>query len=42
LMIKEGELNLDFDDDIIGPSCAVHQSEAKHPRIQAALSVTSK
>jgi NAD(P) transhydrogenase subunit alpha len=42
LMIKDGELKLDFDDDIIGPSCAVHQSEAKHPRIQAALSVTSK
>ncbi len=42
LMIKEGELKLDFDDDIIGPSCAVHQREAKHPRIQAALSVTSK
>jgi proton-translocating NAD(P)+ transhydrogenase subunit alpha len=41
LMIKDGELNLDFNDDIIGPSCAVHQSEAKHPRIQAALSVTS-
>jgi NAD(P) transhydrogenase subunit alpha len=41
LMIKDGELNLDFNDDIIGPACAVHQCEAKHPRIQAALSVTS-
>src|SRR5262245_50066325 len=37
LMIKDGALNLDFSDDIIGPSCAVHQSEAKHPRILAAL-----
>jgi NAD(P) transhydrogenase subunit alpha len=37
LMIKDGELNLDFSDDIIGPACAVHQNEAKHPRIQAAL-----
>jgi len=37
LMIKDGSLNLDFSDDIIGPSCAVHQSEAKHPRILAAL-----
>jgi NAD(P) transhydrogenase subunit alpha len=37
LMIKDGELNVDFSDDIIGPSCAVHQNEAKHPRIQAAL-----
>ncbi|MCI0338527.1 MAG: Re/Si-specific NAD(P)(+) transhydrogenase subunit alpha [Acidobacteria bacterium] len=38
LMVSDGELNLDFNDDIIGPSCAVHQSEAKHPRVQAALS----
>jgi proton-translocating NAD(P)+ transhydrogenase subunit alpha len=38
LMIKDGELNIDFNDDIIGPSCAVHQSEAIHPRVQAALS----
>jgi H+-translocating NAD(P) transhydrogenase subunit alpha len=37
LMIKDGSINLDFSDDIIGPSCAVHQSEAKHPRILAAL-----
>ena len=37
LMIKDGELSIDFSDDIIGPSCAVHQNEAKHPRIQAAI-----
>ena len=37
LMIKDGALNLDFGDDIIAGSCAVHQGEAKHPRIQAAL-----
>ncbi len=36
-MIKDGELNLDFANDIIGPSCAVHNGEAKHPRIQEAL-----
>ncbi|HKX31890.1 MAG TPA: Re/Si-specific NAD(P)(+) transhydrogenase subunit alpha [Blastocatellia bacterium] len=41
LMIKDGDLNLDFNDDIIGPSCAVHQREAKHPRIQAALAGTT-
>ena len=40
-MIKEGELSLDFNDDIVGPSCAVHQGEAKHPRIQAALAAKS-
>jgi NAD(P) transhydrogenase subunit alpha len=32
-MIKDGELNLDFANDIVGPSCAVHNGEAKHPRI---------
>lgn len=36
-MIKDGELNLDFANDVVGPSCAVHNGEAKHPRIQEAL-----
>jgi len=36
-MIKDGELNLDFANDVVGPSCAVHNGEAKHPRIQEAF-----
>ncbi|HEX5082688.1 MAG TPA: NAD(P) transhydrogenase subunit alpha [Blastocatellia bacterium] len=32
-MIKDGELNLDFANDVVAPSCAVHNGEAKHPRI---------
>jgi NAD(P) transhydrogenase subunit alpha len=36
-MIKDGELNLDFANDVVGPSCAVHNGEAKHPRILEAL-----
>ena len=40
-MIQDGELSLDFNDDIVGPSCAVHQGEAKHPRLQAALAAKS-
>ncbi len=36
-MIKDGDLNLDFANDIVGPSCAVHNGEAKHPRIQEAF-----
>ncbi|MCG3159875.1 MAG: NAD(P) transhydrogenase subunit alpha part 1 [Acidobacteria bacterium] len=36
-MIKDGELNLDFANDVVGPSCAVHNGEAKHPRIVDAL-----
>jgi NAD(P) transhydrogenase subunit alpha len=36
-MIKDGDLNLDFANDVVGPSCAVHNGEAKHPRIQEAF-----
>lgn len=36
-MIKDGELNVDFANDVVGPSCALHNGEAKHPRIQEAL-----
>ncbi|MBL8171398.1 MAG: Re/Si-specific NAD(P)(+) transhydrogenase subunit alpha [Acidobacteria bacterium] len=36
-MIKDGQLNLDLGNDVVGPSCAVHNGEAKHPRIQEAL-----
>jgi proton-translocating NAD(P)+ transhydrogenase subunit alpha len=36
-MIKDGELNLDFANDVVAPSCAVHNGEAKHPRILEAF-----
>jgi len=36
-MIKDGELNVDLGNDVVGPSCAVHAGEVKEPRIQAAL-----
>jgi NAD(P) transhydrogenase subunit alpha len=36
-MIKEGELNVNLSNDVVGPSCAVHAGEVKEPRIQAAL-----
>ncbi len=36
-MIKDGELNVDLANDVVGPSCAVHAGEIKEPRIQAAL-----
>jgi NAD(P) transhydrogenase subunit alpha len=39
ILIKDGQLNLDFNDDIIGPSCAVHQGQAIEPRLKAALAV---
>lgn len=40
ILIKEGQLNLDFNDDIIGPACAVHQGQAVEPRLKAALSIS--
>src|SRR5262249_12338933 len=36
-MIKEGELIVDLANDVVGPSCAVHNREAKHPRVLEAL-----
>ncbi|MFN0087663.1 MAG: NAD(P) transhydrogenase subunit alpha [Blastocatellia bacterium] len=36
-MINDGQLNVDFANDVVGPSCALHNGEAKHPRIQDAL-----
>ena len=42
LMIKDGALNLDFTDDIVGPTCAIHAGEAVHPRLQGLLSVSSR
>ncbi|MEP7340730.1 MAG: Re/Si-specific NAD(P)(+) transhydrogenase subunit alpha [Acidobacteriota bacterium] len=36
-MIKDGQLNVDMGNDVVGPTCAVHNGEIKEPRIQAAL-----
>lgn len=38
ILVREGQLNLDFNDDIIGPTCAVHAGEIVEPRLRAALS----
>ena len=40
ILIREGQLNLDFNDDIIGPTCAVHAGQAVEPRLKASLSAT--
>jgi proton-translocating NAD(P)+ transhydrogenase subunit alpha len=37
LLIKDGELNLDLNDDVIGPSCVTHQGQWKNERVAAAL-----
>jgi len=37
LLIRDGELNLDMTDDVIGPSCVTHQGMYVNPRVAAAL-----
>jgi NAD(P) transhydrogenase subunit alpha len=37
LLIKDGELNVDMTDDVVGPSCVTHRGEYVHPRVAAAL-----
>lgn len=43
LLIKDGELNLDMSDDVIGPSCVTHQGAYANARVAAILeAVASK
>jgi NAD(P) transhydrogenase subunit alpha len=37
LLIKDGALNIDMTDDIVGPACVTHQGNYVHPRVAAAL-----
>lgn len=37
LLIKEGDLNVDMTDDVVGPSTVTHRGEYIHPRVAAAL-----
>jgi len=40
LLIKDGELNLDMNDDVIGPSCVTHEGKWMNQRVAAAMGVT--
>jgi len=40
LLIKDGELNLDMNDDVIGPSCVTHQGKWMNQRVAAAMGAT--
>ena len=35
-LIKDGELHLDMNDDVVGPSCVTHQGEWKNQRVASA------
>jgi NAD(P) transhydrogenase subunit alpha len=37
LLIKEGELNLDMNDDVVGPSCVTHEGKWMNQRVAAAM-----
>jgi NAD(P) transhydrogenase subunit alpha len=41
LLIKDGELNLDMTDDVIGPSCVTYQGTYANPRVAAALEASA-
>ncbi len=37
LLIKDGELNIDMNDDVVGPSCVTHASKVVNNRVAAVL-----
>lgn len=42
LLIKDGELNIDMNDDVIGPSCVTHGGQFVNSRVAAALGSSAK
>ena len=39
LLIKDGELQIDMNDDVVGPSCVTHQGQVVNQRVAASLSL---
>jgi NAD(P) transhydrogenase subunit alpha len=37
LLIKDGELNIDMNDDVVGPSCVTHEGKWANQRVAAAM-----
>jgi NAD/NADP transhydrogenase alpha subunit len=33
LLIKDGQLNVDLEDDVVGPSCVTHNGEVVNKRV---------
>lgn len=40
LLVKNGELQIDMNDDVVGPSCVTHQGQVVNQRVAASLSST--
>jgi NAD(P) transhydrogenase subunit alpha len=41
LLIKDGELHIDMNDDVVGPSCVTHQGAWLNQRVAAAIGVAN-
>jgi hypothetical protein len=37
LLIKNGELQIDMNDDVVGPSCVTHQGQVVNQRVATLL-----
>jgi NAD(P) transhydrogenase subunit alpha len=42
LLVKDGRLNVDLTDDVVGPSCVTHNGAVVNPRVSAALEAAKK
>src|SRR5207253_2579313 len=42
LLIKDGELNIDMNDDVVGPSCVTHEGKWMNQRVAAAMGAVLK
>jgi proton-translocating NAD(P)+ transhydrogenase subunit alpha len=42
LLIKDGELHLDMNDDVVGPSCVTHEGKWMNQRVAAAMEATKQ
>jgi NAD(P) transhydrogenase subunit alpha len=42
LLIKDGELHLDMNDDVVGPSCVTHEGKWMNQRVAAAMGAVVK
>ncbi len=42
LLIKDGELHLDMNDDVVGPSCVTHEGKWMNQRVAAAMEAVVK
>jgi NAD(P) transhydrogenase subunit alpha len=42
LLIRDGELHLDMNDDVVGPSCVTHEGKWVNQRVAAAVGAVVK